>query len=982
MTLRKRRIVADLESDGLLHQLTKIHCLGLRDVDTSETWVFRNNAQMDNIAEGIAILNDAAVIIGANWIDFDSKALYQIYGDLYSPTGITRDTLVLTRMLFADEKERDFKRWRRGTLEGKLIGSHELKAWGQRLEVYKGDYADVKKAQLKEQFPDLPKEEINRLVWAEWSQEMEDYMIGDLDVTQALWKKCETTIAIKDWSEQSILLEHTVHEEMGRVQDNGFPFNVEEARQLENDLRHQHETKSAVAVEHFGIWWRPCKWIGPESKAYIGPDGNKITAVFQPRSIFGEDGSRVYWGEVQVPKRTTRFKPAVDKETGEPIYKGDTEAGCPFTPVELNEFNPNSRTQIINRLMKIYGWEPQEFTEKGQAMVNDDILRELAGAIPICEDLAEIFYYKKRLGQLVDGKNGLIGKALERADNKIHPRIIVGGTVTNRASHSNPNIAQVPRVVVKKLPLLNNKGEPMIGEDGKPILAKEKTMLKGRAGDHGWDFRSLFHVPNGWVLMGADQKGIELRALGHYMAEFDGGEYMRLVVESDPHDLHQRVMELDSRDTAKTFIYACVPMDTTVLTRRGWKKHNELILGEDVMSYNAKKKIKEWAPLLEVVRYDDAPLVHISNEHNTFDVKCTPNHRWFIKRRGAGRKNIRSMVDEVRAAEDLNTECSIIMNAPMSSKQDKATCGLDILASPKYNTDWVQQVLDMSQVERSAFLSGFLIADGYYVKWKNKGNWKFNQLKGNLSEAAQLAAYLVSENSISVADYKNDANSKPMVDVNIRNKPHVTMQKMKTEKAGRAPVFCIRTKNESFVMRQGRTITITGNTIYGAAGYKLGITADPSLVMHPARAKALGEELRKRLMVRIPAMGQVVKAVQREAKRGYVDGMDGRLLYVRSKHAALNTKLQGCAASLAKQWCVLFEQMCEDDGLVSGWNGDFAILAWIHDELQAAVRDDPKIIEICRRNVIAAASEAGKILNFRGAIDIDVKFGKTWSDTH
>jgi hypothetical protein len=119
--------------------------------------------------------------------------------------------------------------------------------------------------------------------------------------------------------------------------------------------------------------------------------------------------------------------------------------------VELKEFNPGSRPQIIDRLTKVYEWEPQEFTETGQPAVNDEVLRDLAHTIPICDELAELFYYNKRLGQLVDGKNGWIGKAMERGDGRIHATFNVGGTVTNRASHSNPNIAQVPRVVFKKL---------------------------------------------------------------------------------------------------------------------------------------------------------------------------------------------------------------------------------------------------------------------------------------------------------------------------------------------------------------------------------------------------------------------------------------------------------------------------------------------------------------------------------------------------
>jgi len=800
MTLHTgRSLVWDIETDGLLRELTKVHILCIKDVESGERWVFHNttggegvNDPEDNILDGIAMLNEAECIIGHNIEGFDCEAMTKVYGAAFNPQGIVRDTLVMVRMLFADEKERDFRRIARGDLEGKYIGSHELGAWGQRLGFPKGDYSDVKKAQLLEQFPHLGrgdtkeeraanKAELNRLVWEKWSPEMEAYAEQDVEVTFHLWKK----ILSKPWPDLATKLEHAVHSEMERVQRNGFPFDLELARKLEADLLVHHETLSQKAIDHFGSWWVPSRWLhvnNKKSTSYVSPatgKKEKDLAPFRPRPEFGEDDTRSHWGEIQIPKRTVRFKPIINEETGEVRHKGDTEEGCPFTPVELKEFNPNSRPQIIDRLTTIYGWEPQEFTEEGNPSVNDDVLRDLAKDIPICDELAEIFYYSKRLGQLADGRNALIGKAEEWGDGKIHPRIVSGGTVTNRASHSNPNIAQVPRVVFKNIlqweeedatysfaqnkiiygriidgefveggltPLLDPngkqwKGKPKRDKQGNFIQNAEgqyevsKSLLRGRAGDHGWDFRHLFYVPPGWKLMGADQKGIELRALGHYMAEFDGGDYLRLVVEADPHDLHQSVMELDNRDTAKTFIYAL---------------------------------------------------------------------------------------------------------------------------------------------------------------------------------------------------------------------------------------------------------------IYGAQDFKLGTIIDPSLAMKPNAAKALGAEMRRRLMTRIPALGKVVQAVQRMAGRGYVDGLDGRQLYVRAKHSALNTLLQGAAATVAKMWCVNFENFCEEDGLTHGWTGvnsedgpgDFAILAWIHDELQVAVREEIDIMEIARRNVVDAAASAGQRLGFRAPVDIDVKWGQRWNETH
>jgi hypothetical protein len=782
-----KRYLFDIETTGLMPYLaqhkgdwtkSRVHILAIRDLDTRQTYVFRHNKRMNNIAKGIAMLNEADLLVGHNIVGFDVPVLELLYPEETNIQAVLRDTLVLSRVFFADEKERDFRRWKRGELEGKEIGRHGLESWGQRLGLHKGDYAKAKAEEIKTKFPGLEKEEVTRLVWSEWNQEMEDYCVQDIEVNEALWALMAANP--RRHSDESITLEHRVHNLMEQVTNNGFPFDSEGARVLETDLRAVVVEKEAVAVEHFGSWWVPSKWktvgkeytteiIDPETgKPLLDEAGKvkKIKKAYRAREEFGEDISRQNWGDVVNPKKTMKFKAGSGK--------ADKEAGCPYCPVELKEFNPGSRQQIVDRLTKVYNWEPQEFTETGQPAVNDEVLRDLAHTIPICDELAELFYYNKRLGQLVDGANGWIGKAMERGDGRIHAKFNVGGTVTNRASHSDPNIAQVPRVVFKKLLQWEEEnvevgfrdgkiiyGITRTGDDGEPYfdteltprlwegkqiagvpkldgaggfafdaegkLETKKTLMKGRPGDHGWDCRNLFYVPDGWVLMGADQKGIELRALGHFMAEFDQGAYGRLVVESDPHDLHTAALELDNRDTAKTFIYAL---------------------------------------------------------------------------------------------------------------------------------------------------------------------------------------------------------------------------------------------------------------IYGAQDFKLGTVIDPALALRPQEAKRVGAEMRRRLMTRIPALGMVVKNIQRQAKSGMLDALDGRKLFVRAQHAALNTLLQGAGATIAKQWCVNFAEYCEEDGLKHGWDGDFAILAWIHDELQVAVRDDPRIMEICQRNIVQAAYDAGMQFGFRLPVDVDVKFGRRWSDTH
>lgn len=182
--------------------------------------------------------------------------------------------------------------------------------------------------------------------------------------------------------------------------------------------------------------------------------------------------------------------------------------GQPCTKIEWITFNPKSH-QHIEKVLRDIGWQPTEFTDSGQAKTDEEILENVAALYPQSSGLVEYLMLSKRLGQLATGKQAWLGKVTEAG--KIHGAYNPMGCVTSRAAHFNPNIAQVPA-------------------NGKP---------------YGPECRALFHVPEGWELLGADMEGLELRGLGHYMArpgedrrgnpKGDGGEFASAVLEGDPH---------------------------------------------------------------------------------------------------------------------------------------------------------------------------------------------------------------------------------------------------------------------------------------------------------------------------------------------------------------------------------------------------------------------------------------------------------------
>jgi hypothetical protein len=68
-------------------------------------------------------------------------------------------------------------------------------------------------------------------------------------------------------------------------------------------------------------------------------------------------------------------------------------------------------------------------------------------------------------------------------------------------------------------------------------------------------------------------------------------------------------------------------------------------------------------------------------------------------------------------------------------------------------------------------------------------------------------------------------------------------------------------------------------------------------------------------------------------------------MHIRSKHAALNTLLQGAGALICKKWIVETDRLLRERSLVHGWAGDYAFLIWAHDELQIACRT-PEIAKV------------------------------------
>ena len=160
------RWVWDLESDGLLDTVSKIHCIVLRHVETDEVQTYGP----DEIKAAMFTLMNAEEVIGHNIIAYDIPALQKVYPG-FEVLGKITDTLVLSRLVEANLAEKDGIRHAKDpeSFPKKMTGSQSLKAWGLRLGDFKDDYDGG---------------------WENYSQEMLDYCIQDTQVTKVLYEHC------------------------------------------------------------------------------------------------------------------------------------------------------------------------------------------------------------------------------------------------------------------------------------------------------------------------------------------------------------------------------------------------------------------------------------------------------------------------------------------------------------------------------------------------------------------------------------------------------------------------------------------------------------------------------------------------------------------------------------------------------------------------------------------------------------------------
>lgn len=368
------------------------------------------------------------------------------------------------------------------------MGGHSMANWGTHLGVAKVEHDD---------WEDLSEDMITRCIG--------DVELGDL-IDQAVRKE------LQGFSKFCLDLEHEVSEVCRRIEEHGFHFNYNYASTVLAEVdgrKNQLQVTLATAQPKLPKYKRTVEYR-------LTKEGKVSSLVTKPLGDNNPSSSVV----------------------------GD------YSLLDWVEFNPGSRQQIATHLMRL-GWVPTKYTDptklnpKGQPKVDENTLLEAAQSIPEAASIAEFLMLGKRSSQIQSWLD-----VYNNSTERIHGRIHHIGARTHRASHADPNLAQVPSVPT------DSNG----------------NVLKGFDGTYAYECRDVWSVPKGYSLVGVDASAIQLVILAHAMGNEEFAKAVAFGDKKQGTDVHslnrnvlqQAVKELMGevfdvshidRAVAKTFIY-------------------------------------------------------------------------------------------------------------------------------------------------------------------------------------------------------------------------------------------------------------------------------------------------------------------------------------------------------------------------------------------------------------------------------------------
>lgn len=543
-----------------------------------------------------------------------------------------------------------------------------------------------------------------------------------------------------------------------------------------------------------------------------------------------------------------------------------------------------------------------------------------------------------------------------------------------------------------------------------------------------FNFRNIMIAPDGYRVVGFDFSQIELRVLAG-----QAQETAMLKAFADGIDIHKATastmlrIPLDDvskkqRAIGKTANFACVPLSSEILTRDGWKTHDQVQVGDETLGINPRTQRSEWTTIREIVKYEDAPLTRLSS--GSWSAVSTPNHRWVDSRRRSSswgevttesissetRLQLAAPIDAERVLPISDAEAALIgwaatdgsvrispLGGPSQAGGSRRAVDVRVFQSkqrwvgeldtlfeafehtrrarpPVKDRDpivewrlpsetardiWTraglmegddalpQFVRNLSTSQLQAFFDACYAAEGTHRKDGSRAG-ELTQNAGPVADAIELAAFFLGKRVTRSA--KQSYTGIECHQMNM-NRSVVTGQRLRREEAASAPVWCVVTDLQTWTMRQGAHIMVTGNTVYGSGP---GNIADMLTAQGSPTTKEQAVELLDLYYAGFSNLrAWMDKKILEGREQGYVETMFGRKFtvweyrdhrdWIRSKgdRMCVNAPIQGGAADYLKIGMNRVRKaihQAEADGLIPV--DSVRLVMTVHDALEFYVRDD------------------------------------------
>lgn len=980
---------SDLESTGLLHHLkaqgdkARLHNFALMST-TSKKHMILHPMEGDAKEKLQAILNRGdTVLVMHNGICYDMEAL-KFFGFDVSKVKII-DTLYLAWYLdFFKENPR-----------------YGLEQYGVELG--------------------FPKPPIDN--WEDLTQEEYDFRVfGDINIQTKLWKKlCKQFAELyglpdDDMLETNVYNHHCTKylmwkgEELRQQQENKWKFDEVSAQPLLEKIEGLVEEKMEMLAT-----------VMPRVPVY------KITK--RPKKPFKANGEMsaigLKWDELC--KENNVLFNQVEEIKHE---------------VSRKEPNPASPNQVKDWLFSL-GWVPETFEfkkdENGERKIPQVYLKGSGGQV--CPSV-------ERLAEEVPEVEHLVGLGVLK-----HRRAMIAGWLENHKDGYLEARAQgfTNTLRLKHAELVN--------------LPSSRVML-------GTEIRSLLGVrdPN-HILMGSDLSSLENRLKFHFQMPLDP-EYVKAQM-SDDFDPHLAIAVMAGlitedesnfykvvnggfdadrymtdtlaemlswseskkesevkriaviRGIGKGGNYSCLPMDTTVLTPKGFVEFSDLKVGDVVISYKDGVLVED--EILHTHFYRDADIHHFGDSKKV--LRATSNHRWLTAQRGE--------VLTYKDFTEFNSETRILTTAPyvggisdvsddearlvgwllsdgsfsdgkvsISQSINKFTSEITGLLdrmglryrsyqSPRDNGNhvmiyslsrpevsslfdrlgcsllkqgfnWSEWVMNLSRSAIEAFVHTFWLGDGDV---KNTKSFEISQNSGDVADSVLLAMYLLGEGRVK---QEGLGVCKTLRKHKTR---YISTQRKSTKDIQKGDVFCLTTHNSNFVIKQDGEIMITGNCQYGAGAKTVARTTKSSLEV----GKMIVDGYRD-LNWSIDVIANNTSIKKTSFGDFQLNPLNRMYYPLKTAKDRFSTLIQGSGSYVLDLWLMFIHKRLNLAMKAGLFKIRPLLIGQFHDECIFECHKDDQ--ELMRSVVDDSIQDVNKAMKLHVDLGCDIQFGENYSEIH